>query len=68
MANIIVKYGVFVCKCLLKHIKNRTRRFKANGWIRVGFTKEIMKITKNMFGYESLFITLKGMQLLINTT
>jgi hypothetical protein len=44
------------------------RRFKANGWIRIGFTKAITKIAKKTFGYGSLSITLKGMQLLINIT
>jgi len=44
------------------------RYFKANGWIRVGFTKAIMEITKKMFGYESLFITLKGIEFFINIT
>ncbi len=34
--------------------------FKANGWIRVGFTKAIIEITKKMVGYESLSNTLKG--------
>ncbi len=36
------------------------RCFKANGWIRVGFTKAIIEIAKKTFGYESLFNTLKG--------
>jgi hypothetical protein len=42
--------------------------FEANDWIRVGSTKIIMKIAKKTFGYGSLSITLKGMQLLINIT
>jgi hypothetical protein len=42
--------------------------FKANGWIRVGFTKVVTNIAKKTFGNGSLFITLKGMQLLINIT
>jgi hypothetical protein len=44
------------------------RRFKANGLIRFGFTKPIIEIAKKMFGYGSLFNTLKGMQLFINIT
>ncbi len=34
--------------------------FKANGWIRVGFTKAMIEIAKKTFGYESLSNTLKG--------